>query len=186
MASTGPAGPAGPKGDAGATGAAGPKGDTGAPGSAGPQGAKGDTGAVGATGAQGLKGDTGATGPQGAKGDAGAAGATGATGPQGPAGVSPVRSAQVAQTNTAGAVTFPFAPGLFSAPPVIALVVEAAADGRDYNATVTSRSATSCVVRVRRSRTLPAVLGLLSTLAGYDPWEAPGAVTVHLIATPPG
>lgn len=178
-------GQAGPKGDVGEKGE---KGDQGAPGADGLPGAKGDRGEAGAAGAAGQKGDTGSPGVKGDKGDAGAAGSAGAAGAKGDkgdtgaAGTSPY--AAKPQTNAAGALTVTFPNGRFSAAPVVSAVVEAGADGRDYNATITSVSATTCVIRVRRSRTLPAVLSLLSALVGYDPWEAPGVCTVHILAQP--
>jgi hypothetical protein len=85
----------------------------------------------------------------------------------------------------AGVITVAMPAGLFNQTP-IAFVQAEMNDGRDYAATTTVVSATSVQIRVRISRTLPAVLTLLTALINYDIFQAPTtAVTVNLLVVEP-
>jgi hypothetical protein len=90
--------------------------------------------------------------------------------------------AEAKATNSGGAATFTFTPGLFLSSPVISLVVEAAGP-REYVAEVSAVDEAGCTVRVRRSRALPAVIADVTDLQNFDPWEASGVCIVHLTAT---
>lgn len=175
----GPPGPQGAKGDAGPAGAVGndgPTGPVGAVGPAGPIGPKGDAGTPGAAGSAGGQGAPGPAGPAGAAGAPGAAGATGPAGPQGPPGpagstgaIGPAFASFAIEVASKTDCTFSVAlpAGRFSTAPVVVATARKAG-GRDYVVTLTAVSSALIAGQVRASRTMPAVISLVSTLAGYD------------------
>lgn len=106
-----------------------------------------------------------------------------------PVGDKPIGSWAKAITVPVGGVFSQDIPaGIFAALPVIRHTVQAAGT-RDYVVRLTgvTLNATTKVITVagivRESRTMPAVISLLSSLANYDPFQpASTALTLHLSA----
>lgn len=110
-------------------------------------------------------------------------------GDKGDTGPSWKRYAGLVVTANDGTFTVTFPAGRFSEAPIMDFqaVRLNSGDGREYSVTIYTCTATECTGRVRRSRTLPAVIGVLTALISYDPWEAPGApVTLHAKADAAG
>jgi len=86
-----------------------------------------------------------------------------------------------------GAVSTTIPAGYFSALPVIRHTIQAAG-ARDYifrlsGLTLNADKSVTVTGVIRESRTIPAVISVLSTLANYDPFQAAStAVTLHLSA----
>lgn len=74
-----------------------------------------------------------------------------------------------------------FPAGMFTSPPVMTAVA-VAPGGRDYVVTIFTKTSTGFTGQVRSSRALPAVIGLLSVLAGYDTFAPAPGVMVDVMA----
>ncbi len=114
---------------------------------------------------------------------------TASKGDKGDTGPSWKRNCAIVTTGADGLLTVNFPAGRFTEAPVCNFqpVRMSSGDTREYSVTILTYDKDSVSVRVRRSRTLPAVIALLSTLVGFDTWEAPGApVTLHMLAEAAG
>ncbi|WP_238179746.1 hypothetical protein, partial [Methylobacterium dankookense] len=106
-------------------------------------------------------------------------------GPAGPA-FATYSAEVVSKADCTFSVTLPA--GRFTAVPV-ATATARKAGGRDYVVTLTTVSTTTIAGQVRASRTLPAVIGLLSALVGYDTFACTATdltpVSIHALPAAP-